>query len=141
MDFHASAIDFRQEAIEDKNDDGILNFGVWAFVSIRYGLRVVRFRSEFYKMAAKDPVHAELVILSRQQRNEVAASDNLTEPLEKLDSHMSTQLMKAAATLDASNAKKRSKGKGGAADEHSSQLAFRACFRLRLIRESRHGAA
>lgn len=92
MSFHEAAIALRQEAIDDKSDEDALKFDVWALISVRYGLRVVGLRSEFYKMAAKDPVHAKMVLPNLQRRNDVAASDDLVEALEKLDSHMSSQL-------------------------------------------------
>lgn len=53
---------------------------------------------------------------SLEQWNDVAAADDLTEPMEKLDTHITTQLMKAVATLSAGNATKRA-GKGGPAKE------------------------
>jgi hypothetical protein len=44
----------------------------------------------------------------------VRATDDLDDAMEKLDMHMATQLMKAAASLHTTNAVKRS-GDGGAA--------------------------
>lgn len=68
-------------------------------------------------MASKDPVYAKMVLPSLEDRSDMAASEDLVEPLETLASHMSTQLMKAVATLSASNATKRANGKGGPADK------------------------
>ena len=68
-------------------------------------------------MAARDPTYAKMILPTLQQRNDVAAADDLTEAMEKLDSHMTTQLMKAVATLSASNATKRT-GKGGSAGDN-----------------------
>ena len=68
-------------------------------------------------MAARDPTYARMILPTLQQRNEVAAADDLTEAMDKLDSHMTTQLMKAVATLNASNATKRT-GKGGPAEDN-----------------------
>lgn len=116
MAFHEAAIALRQESIADKEDDDAFHFDVWALMAIRYGLRVVGLRSEFYKLAARDPTYAKLVMPSLEQRNDVVAADDLTGPMEKLDTHMTTQLMKAVATLSASNATKRA-GKGGPAKE------------------------
>ena len=45
------------------------------------------------------------------------ASDDLIEPIERLESHTATLLMKAVATLSASNATKRASGKRGAAKD------------------------
>ena len=68
-------------------------------------------------MAAKDPTYAKLVMPTLQAKGDIPAADDLVEPLEKLESHMATQMMKAVATVSASNATKRSNGKGGAAQE------------------------
>lgn len=55
------------------------------------------------------------MVLDRlEQRNDHPATDDLFELLKKLDTHMNTQLMKAIATLSASNATKRA-GRGEAA--------------------------
>ena len=48
---------------------------------------------------------------------DVPASDDLIERMERLESHMATQLMKAVATLSASNSTKRAGGKCGAAKD------------------------
>lgn len=117
MAFHEAAISLRQEALVDKKDEDAVKYDVWALIAIRYALRVVGLRSEFYKLVAKDPVRAKLILPALEQRNDVAAADDLTESLEKLDSHMATQLMKAVATLSASNATRRA-GKSGAAKDH-----------------------
>lgn len=50
-------------------------------------------------MAAKDPAYDKLVISIIEQKNEIQAEDDLVEPLETLESHMSRQLMKRVATL------------------------------------------
>ena len=73
-------------------------------------------RAEFYKLSADDPTYAKMVMPTLEKQNGLAAADDLTEPMEKLDLAMSTQLMKAVATLSASNATKRA-GKGGAAKD------------------------
>lgn len=116
MAFHQAATCLRQEAIEDKNEDKALLFDVWSMIAVRYGLRVVGLRTEFYKMAARDPLHAKLVMPTLEQRGEVTAADDLDASLEKLESHMATQLMKAVATLSASNATKRA-GKGATGEK------------------------
>ena len=67
-------------------------------------------------MASRDPTYAKLVMPSLEQRNDVAAAEELSEPLKTLDGHIATQLMKAVATLSASNATKRA-GRGSAAAE------------------------
>ena len=70
-------------------------------------------------MAARDPVHARLVMPSLERRQDIPAADDLVEPLSKLETHMNTQLMKAVATLAASNATKESGSgnRGGAAKD------------------------
>lgn len=77
-----------------------------------YPLRVLGMRVEFYILTSQYPLQAKLVFPSLERRNDVSAADDLEEPLERLDNHKTTQLMKAVATLSASNATKRSK-KGG----------------------------
>ena len=76
---HEAALDFCQEMLEETKDLEAKNYDVWAALAIRYGLRVVGLRSEFYKMAARDPTHAKMILPTLQQRNEVAASEDLTE--------------------------------------------------------------
>ena len=63
-------------------------------------------------MVAREPTYAKMILPTIQQRNEVAAAEDLTEAMEKLDSNMTTQLLKAVATMRASNETKRT-GKGG----------------------------
>lgn len=48
-----------------------------------------------------------MVLPILEQRNDTTAADDIVEPLEKLDSHMATHLIRAVATLSASNATKR----------------------------------
>lgn len=118
MAFHNAAWAVRQDALDDKNMEEVTKCGVWSYIAIHYGLRVVGLRSGFYKMAHRDFTHARLVLPSLEQRYDVAAADDMVEPLEKLDAHMTSQLMKAVATLSASNATKRAgKKKGGAAGD------------------------
>ena len=117
MAFHEAALDLHQEMLEDKKDEEAKNYDVWVALAIGYGLRVVSLWSEFYTMAARDPTYAKMILRTLQQRNEVAAADDLTEAMDKLDSHMTTQLMKAVATLSGSNATKRN-GKGGPAEDN-----------------------
>lgn len=63
-------------------------------------------------MAAKDLTYAKLVFPTLENWNEVACADDLQESMGKLESHFSTQLMSAVATLSDSNATKRD-GRGG----------------------------
>jgi hypothetical protein len=83
-------------------------------MAVRYGLRVVGLRVKFYKRSAKDPMHARLVMPVLEGQNDTPATDGLYDVMQKLDMHMATQLMKAAASRHATNSVKRS-GNGGAA--------------------------
>jgi hypothetical protein len=86
----------------------------WVGLALRYGLRVVGLRTEFFRLSAKDPQHARLVMPALENQGVMAATDDIEDTMEKLDTHLATQLMKAAATLSANNAVGRS-GAGGAA--------------------------
>lgn len=116
MASHQAAICLRQDAIEDNDEDKALRFDVWSLISVRHGLRVTGPRTESYKMAARDPLDAKLVMQTLEQRIEFPPADDLEEALGKLDSHMETQLMKAVATLSASNATRRAR-KGAPSDK------------------------
>jgi hypothetical protein len=63
-------------------------------------------RVEFYKRNAKDPMHARLVMPVLEGQNDTPATDDLNDVMEQLDTYMTTQLMKAAASLHATNAVK-----------------------------------
>jgi hypothetical protein len=69
-----------------------------------------------HNRSKKDPMHAQLVIPVLEGKNDTPARDDLDDVIEKLDMHMATQLMKAAASLHATNAVIRS-GDGGAASQ------------------------
>jgi hypothetical protein len=77
----------------------------------------VGLRVEFYKRSAKDPTHAKLIMPALESRNDAAAADDLDDTLEKLDTHMESQLMKAVASLSATNAIKRASGDGAAGSQ------------------------
>jgi hypothetical protein len=62
-------------------------------------------------------MHAKLVMYVLEGRNDFAAADNLDDALEKLDSHMATQLMKAVASLSNTNSLKRGGGDGTAGSQ------------------------
>jgi len=116
--FHRSAIELRQEALRSEEDQKAKRCDVWALLGVRYALRALGLRTEFYKMAADDPTTAKMLLPALEHRQDLPAADNLVEDLEKLDSHMTTQLMKAVATLKTTTATKKAGGKGGAADGH-----------------------
>lgn len=83
-----------------------------------YSIRVLGLRAEFYRMSVKDRMYAKMILASLERRGDTAMTDYLDETLVTLESHLSTQIMKKVATLKASYAKNRAKGKGGAADEN-----------------------
>jgi hypothetical protein len=61
-------------------------------------------------------MHARLVMPVLEGQNDTPATDDLGDIMEKPDTHMATQLMKAAASLHVTNSVKRSKD-GGAASQ------------------------
>lgn len=117
MSFHQAATALRQKALEDKEIDTAEPYDVWGIISVRYGLQVTGPCSDFYKLVAKNPVFAKMVLQSLEQWTEIPVAHDLVKPLEKLDMHITTQLMKAIATLSASNKTKRA-GRGGAARQN-----------------------
>lgn len=114
--FHESAIELRAERLSQDRNSEAEKLDVWSIISNRYVLRVLGLRSEFYKMAADDPTYAKMVLPTLERRGDIVMADDLEKPLGELESHLATQLMKAVATLSASNATKRAKNRGGAAD-------------------------
>ena len=114
MTFPEAALDLHQKMLEDKKDEEAKSYDVWAALAIRYGFCVVGVRSEFYKMAARDPTYAKAILPKLQQRSEFAAADDLTAAMDNLDTHMTTALMKVVANLSGSDAMKRT-GKGASA--------------------------
>jgi hypothetical protein len=119
MGFSSAAMDLRGEALKLESTTGVKEaemFDVWAMMAARYGLPVVGLRVEFYKRSAKDPMHARLVTPVLEGQNYMPDTDDLDDVMKKLDMHMATQLMKAVASLHATNAMNRS-GDGGAASQ------------------------
>jgi hypothetical protein len=119
MSFSSAAMTLRGGALKLEGTTGVEEaemFDVWEMVAVWYDLRVVGLRVEFYKRSAKDLMHARLVMPVLEGQNDTPATDDLDDVMEKLDMHMATQLMKAAASLHATNAVKRS-GDGDAASQ------------------------
>jgi hypothetical protein len=85
-------------------------------MAVRYGLRVVGLRVEFYKRSAKYPMHVRLVMPVLEGQNDTPATADLDDVMEKLDMNMATQLMKTDESLHATDAVKRS-GDGGTASQ------------------------
>jgi hypothetical protein len=77
-------------------------------IVLRYALRVVGLRTEFFRLIAEDPQHARIVMPDLEKQGRASATDDKDNAIKKLDTHLATQLMKAAATLDANDAVKRS---------------------------------
>jgi hypothetical protein len=76
-----------------------------------YALRVVGLKTEFYRLSAED---TRIAMPALEKQGRVAATDDIDGAMEKLDTHFATQLIKAAATLAANDAAKRSRGSGAA---------------------------
>lgn len=108
----------RQEALEKGDKDEAEQNYACSYVAVRNSLRVLGLRAEFYWMAAKDPMYAKLVLPFLESRGETAMADDLDDPLATMESHLSTQIFKAVATLKASNETNRAKGKGGPGDDN-----------------------
>jgi hypothetical protein len=93
MSFSSAAMALRGEALKLEGTTGVEEaemFDVWAVMAMRYGLRVVGLRVEFYKRSAKDPMHARLVMPELEGQNDMPATDDLNDVMEKLDMHMAT---------------------------------------------------
>lgn len=116
--FHEAAAEMRHEAAHTAGDNAerVHKLDFWMMISVRYALSVLGHRTEFYKMAAEDPTTAKMILPGLEKRANTVASDDLEESMEKLETHMSTQLMKEVAALRVTNAgKKNSSGPGGPA--------------------------
>lgn len=70
----------------------------WMMISVRYALRSFGMQTEFYKMAAEDPATANMIMPGLEKRGAVSAADDMEDAMEKLEGHMSTQLMKVVST-------------------------------------------
>ena len=64
MAFHEAAMSLSHESLKQGNTEEASQFDVWGLISIRYGLRVVGIRAEFYKMSARDTRYAKLFMPS-----------------------------------------------------------------------------
>jgi hypothetical protein len=114
MSFSSAAMALRGGALKLEGLNGAEEaeiFDVWAMMAVQYGLRVVGLRVEFFKTSEKDPMHARLVMQVLEGQNDTPPKDDLDDVMEKLDMHMATQLMKAAASLHATDGVK-SRGNG-----------------------------
>jgi hypothetical protein len=119
MSISSTAMALRVEALKLEGTTGVEDaemYDVWATMTVRYGLRVLGLRVEFYKRSAKDPMYARLVMPVLEGQKDTPATDDLDDVMEKLDRHMANQLMKAAASLHTTNAVKR-RGDDGVASQ------------------------
>jgi hypothetical protein len=120
MAFHQNAVALRQKYLAIEAPDAAakaLKYDVWGIISVRYGLRVLGLSVEVYKRSEKDPMHARLIMPALEGRNDVSAAEDLDDTLEKLDTHMASQMMKAVASISATNAVKRGSGDGAAGSQ------------------------
>jgi hypothetical protein len=80
MSFSPAAMALRGEALKLEGLTGVEEaemFDVWAMMAVRYCLRVVGLRFEFYERSAKDPMHARLLMLVLESQNDTPATDYL----------------------------------------------------------------
>lgn len=104
--------------LEEQKVEEAKRYDFWAILGVRYSFWALVPRVEFYRLAPSDPTYAKMVLPALEHRGEIAAEDSLDKPLNDLESHMTTQLMKTVATLSASNTKNRGQGnRGGTADK------------------------
>lgn len=96
----------RQKHLNEDKESETEHFDVFAYIAVRYALRVLGLRAELYHKADSDPIHAKLILAALEKRTDFPDSDYLDEPLERMEIHMMTQLMKVAASRRATNATK-----------------------------------
>lgn len=121
MSFNEVAMQLLHEALTAHEEDAAFRYDVRAMVRVRYALRVIGLGTELYKMAAEDPSTAKMLLPGLERRQDMTAEDDIVEVMEKLDTHLTTQLIKEVATLKTSNAGKKNNWhgvRGGASDAH-----------------------
>lgn len=89
----------------------------WAEILGEYALRVLAVRQEFYRNSVKDPVGARLNQEMYEEDSYLPVSDALDERTKQMGTMREAQLMKAIATLAASNNLKRAGGGAGPASQ------------------------
>lgn len=67
---------------------------VWCEIVMRYVFRVLELRCEFCTMEAKDSTHAKLVLPALKKHRRMPAADDMNEPLQQLETHMMSQIIK-----------------------------------------------
>lgn len=92
-------------------------FDMCALVAVMYNLSVLGLRTKFYRVSAEDPTYAKFILPTLERRGELAASDDL-DSLATLESHLTTQLMRAfpPPKKNAINASKHTTGGSASTD-------------------------
>lgn len=76
MTFHHATVNLQAEV--ELSDPGLgERLGLWEYMPISYGLRCVGLRAEFYRLAARDPTYAKLVLHSLENHVEQPTADIL----------------------------------------------------------------
>lgn len=81
-------------------------FDACFLIDVHYLLREVLLGSDFYNKSSKDPAYANLIMPALERSNDNASSEDLTESINPLSSHMSSQLINSEAILSSNNSKK-----------------------------------
>lgn len=84
MAFEEAALQLRHEEINKRITESSKKLDVWEMVSVRYALRVLGLRTEFYKTAAEDPVTAKMLLPGLERRLDLSAAYGIAETMEKL---------------------------------------------------------
>lgn len=79
--FHKAAVTTRHVALQEHNPFDAGSYDVWALISVRFALRVLGIRSEFYKLEADEPTYAGMMLPSLERRGEVMPADHLDGPM------------------------------------------------------------
>ena len=116
-------LSMRQESLKADMKDDAEMFDAWSYVAVCCRLRVLRLCVEFYRSVFNNPMYAKLLQPTFERCGQTVMADDLNDPLATLDAHLSSQIFKAVATLNARNVTKRSKNKGsGAATNQLARL-------------------
>jgi hypothetical protein len=94
LSFAKAAIALRDEELARDGDAGHADAGrldTLMAMAIRYGLIVVGLRTEFCRMSARDPAHAQLLMPVLEGQDTMAATDGIDETMVTMDTHFATQ--------------------------------------------------
>jgi hypothetical protein len=84
MYFEETALSLRDQEISKATavvDREAERLDLWIGISLRYGLRVVGLRTEFFKMSARDPQHARMVMPALENQGLMAATDDIDDTM------------------------------------------------------------